>query len=559
MSDKLKILEPEEYLKSFKNPYSKISSDELTTLLYLRGKILNLESISKDTKETKALMLIKDDLHQRNIKIQQITTIQAALRGNQKRNKPKGSMIVNKKVGETMDLFLKEKSTDLSLNGCSLKEIPESISSAASTIQTLDASKNLIEKISDWVCYSLNNVKILNLSHNCLSELPENFKEMKSLEELNLSFNQFETFPNCITFLNLLKLDISYNLLDCIPSSIKTLKELTEIDVSNNVLTKIPKEMLEMSNLKIAHIHENRPEDPDTFKEIEVKLNFFFRQRRDKRRVGVVNPTPSSNAPPSNSPEKKKPIGILKTLHTKSQSWTQSPQPILIASPIVEEDSVHDEPSEMGNIPDIVFETPQNAIRHSMAKVNIPLSLLNALSGSSSKDDDERAKVLQEIVDSEVKYVEFLSILMENYVKPIRGGLITDKKKKIIVTKKEAATLFPPDLTSIFSFNTELLKDLKSKSPQIRHISEIFIRMSPMFKLYIGYTKTYQNSLNEIRFFTKEKKSFSEWCTSVKIKCGMTISSLMVMPIQRIPRYRLLFESVLKVTPEEHPVFSSST
>jgi Leucine-rich repeat (LRR) protein len=559
MSDKLKILEPEEYLKSFKNPYSKFSSDELTTLLYLRGKILNLESISKDTKETKALMLIKDDLHQRNIKIQQITTIQAALRGNQKRNKPKGSMIVNKKVGETMDLFLKEKSTDLSLNGCSLKEIPESISSAASTIQTLDASKNLIEKISDWVCYSLNNVKILNLSHNCLSELPENFKEMKSLEELNLSFNQFETFPNCITFLNLLKLDISYNLLDCIPSSIKTLKELTEIDVSNNVLTKIPKEMLEMSNLKIAHIHENRPEDPDTFKEIEVKLNFFFRQRRDKRRVGVVNPTPSSNAPPSNSPEKKKPIGILKTLHTKSQSWTQSPQPILIASPIVEEDSVHDEPSEMGNIPDIVFETPQNAIRHSMAKVNIPLSLLNALSGSSSKDDDERAKVLQEIVDSEVKYVEFLSILMENYVKPIRGGLITDKKKKIIVTKKEAATLFPPDLTSIFSFNTELLKDLKSKSPQIRHISEIFIRMSPMFKLYIGYTKTYQNSLNEIRFFTKEKKSFSEWCTSVKIKCGMTISSLMVMPIQRIPRYRLLFESVLKVTPEEHPVFSSST
>jgi hypothetical protein len=415
----------------------------------------------------------------------------------------------------------------------------------------LDASKNLIEKISDWVCYSLNNVKILNLSHNCLSQLPENFKEMKSLQELNLSFNQFETFPNCVTSLNLLKLDISYNLLDSIPSCIKSLKELTEIDVSNNVLTKIPEEMLEMSSLKIAHIHENRPEDPDVFKEIEVKLNFFFRQRRDKRRVGVVNPTPSSNAPPSNSPDKKKPLGMLKNLHTKSQSWSQSPQPVSIPSPILEEES-HEEPEL--NIPDIVFETPQNAIRHSMAKVNIPLSLLNALSGSSSKDDDERAKVLQEIVDSEVKYVEFLSILMENYVKPIRGGLITDKKKKIIVTKKEAATLFPPDLTSIFSFNTELLKDLKSKSPQIRHISEIFIRMSPMFKLYIGYTKTYQNSLNEIRFFTKEKKSFSEWCTNVKIKCGMTISSLMVMPIQRIPRYRLLFESVLKVTPEEHPV-----
>ena len=195
------------------------------------------------------------------------------------------------------------------------------------------------------------------------------------------------------------------------------------------------------------------------------------------------------------------------------------------------------------------FETPKNAIRNSMN--SIPLSLLKSLSGSNSKDDHERGNVLQEIIDSESKYVNFLTIMMEIYVKPIRSGITTGKKA--ILNKQESATLFPPDLTSIFSFNTELLKDLKNNGPQIRSISETFIRMSPMFKLYIGYTKTYQNSLNEIRHFTKENKKFAEWCVSQKRKCGQGLSSLMVMPIQRIPRYRLLFESVLKVTPQEHP------
>ena len=33
---------------------------------------------------------------------------------------------------------------------------------------------------------------------------------------------------------------------------------------------------------------------------------------------------------------------------------------------------------------------------------------------------------------------------------------------------------------------------------------------------------------------------------------GVTLSNLLIMPIQRVPRYKMLLESLLKVTPSDH-------
>eukprot|EP01080_Neovahlkampfia_damariscottae_P003754 gene3754-6642_t len=548
-------LNPEDLTNPKNNTYLKYNTDDLSTLIYLRGLTWDFVNISKTTKEEKALILIQDDLKQRKTRIESIIIIQSALRGFSKRAKKK-SIIIRKEVQDSLDLFVKENSKSLGLNSCSLKEIPQKVSDFATNIEILDVSKNLIQNISSWVCYTLVNVKIMNLSHNCLSKLPDEFKELKSIEELNLSFNQFEEFPQTILSLKLTKLDISFNLLECIPSNINSLKELNEIDISHNMLTKLPDEIQDLQNLKIAHIHENRPNDPDQFKEMEIQLNSFFRQRRNKRRVAAPPGNQINSSPEGKTGKKLNPL--IKVLQDRIDG-PKVPQTPIFPPPDKSEEELKDELSPKGmnssDQLDAEFETPQNAIRKSMS--SIPTQLLKSLSGVNAKDDEERAKVLQEIIDSETKYVNFLTIIMESYVKPIRAGIVSGKKQ--ILSKQESATLFPPDLTSIFSFNTELLKDLKNNGPQIRSISETFIRMSPMFKLYIGYTKTYQNSLNEIRHFTKENKKFAEWCVNQKKKCGQGLSSLMVMPIQRIPRYRLLFESVLKVTPEEHPDYELLT
>ena len=59
---------------------------------------------------------------------------------------------------------------------------------------------------------NLSSLKILNLSWNNFTELPEWIGELKSLEELNLWGNKLESLPESINALSSLKvLKLNYN------------------------------------------------------------------------------------------------------------------------------------------------------------------------------------------------------------------------------------------------------------------------------------------------------------------------------------------------------------
>lgn len=93
----------------------------------------------------------------------------------------------------------------------------------------------------------------------------------------------------------------------------------------------------------------------------------------------------------------------------------------------------------------------------------------------------------------------------------------------------------------------------------------IVLEFLPFFKLYFVYC----NEFEEHRAFLERVKSTEEinefksckgWFESIEhtptLK-NMDLLSILVMPVQRLPKYILLFKDLLKHTEETHPDFEN--
>ncbi len=102
----------------------------------------------------------------------------------------------------------------------------------------LDLQMNLLLNISsNWLNSKLSKLKILNLASNQLESFIylDNI-HLPSLQELNLSWNRIEIFPNQIQqWTSLIKLDLSFNKLSSIPRfALMDLQNLTWLSLASN-------------------------------------------------------------------------------------------------------------------------------------------------------------------------------------------------------------------------------------------------------------------------------------------------------------------------------------
>lgn len=110
----------------------------------------------------------------------------------------------------------------------------------------------------------LTKLKMLNISDNQISKIPEEFNLMKSLKVLDISKNDFHQSSlrdwswlsgNLCESLN--SLNMSHNKLQLLPASIIKLKNLNALDVSYNLLKEIPNGIGCLKNLKTFKINNN--------------------------------------------------------------------------------------------------------------------------------------------------------------------------------------------------------------------------------------------------------------------------------------------------------------
>jgi len=196
---------------------------------------------------------------------------------------------------------------------------------------------------------------------------------------------------------------------------------------------------------------------------------------------------------------------------------------------------------------------------------------------ASLKLDDRVLNIANEIIMSERNYVNFLTVIVNNFLTPLKEGF---ENNKLSFEKEFVAPLF--DLFDIHKNHIQLLQELEKYSRYLvtgsnndKNATDLrkdpliaFEAIGSIFANKVGFLKNYQHYLNEynatlyaIRAFAREDTYFGKMIENFEeeqnTKYGLDLRSYIIMPVQRIARYALLLKE-LEENLKENPSLQKS-
>ncbi|KAA8904653.1 RhoGEF domain-containing protein [Sphaerosporella brunnea] len=157
---------------------------------------------------------------------------------------------------------------------------------------------------------------------------------------------------------------------------------------------------------------------------------------------------------------------------------------------------------------------------------------------------------LDELRYTEENYVAKLRELLEDTVKPLKQRRPSSRKGEgSALSPKELDILFPPCLEAIIEVNSQFLERIRDSG--IEEFSKCCLEMFPTFKKpYEEYMQASAEFPQLLAKLTKHKDS------SVSKRVQQTgeqrLRSLIIEPVQRLPRYSLLIDNMVNILPPEH-------
>ncbi len=122
--------------------------------------------------------------------------------------------------------------------------------------QLIVESKGL--KVLPNAILSFKNLRVLDISHNRISSLPDSlFLACLQLEELRYAGNELLEIPKAVYHSTLKVLDVSENHITVISDQIGTCKHLEELDVHANDVSMLPTKYVVLHHLKSIILSEN--------------------------------------------------------------------------------------------------------------------------------------------------------------------------------------------------------------------------------------------------------------------------------------------------------------
>ncbi|EGC39499.1 hypothetical protein DICPUDRAFT_96538 [Dictyostelium purpureum] len=166
------------------------------------------------------------------------------------------------------------------------------------------------------------------------------------------------------------------------------------------------------------------------------------------------------------------------------------------------------------------------------------------------RDIAYREKVQQEILKTEEDYIKNLNLCITHYMIPLY--------EKELINKEQQKMIFS-NIEIIYNFGKTLLEDIRdrcgAKWTAYQKLSDLFLKISAFLKVYSSYVQNYDISievLKELRKSEKFKDALEEIGDFPEIN-NFELDSFLILPVQRIPRYYLLLQDLVKHTWPEHP------
>mmetsp|Transcript_25037 Transcript_25037/g.78451 ORF Transcript_25037/g.78451 Transcript_25037/m.78451 type:complete len:852 (-) Transcript_25037:136-2691(-) len=162
--------------------------------------------------------------------------------------------------------------------------------------------------------------------------------------------------------------------------------------------------------------------------------------------------------------------------------------------------------------------------------------------GEDGKTARWRQAALSEIISSEQTYVAELEVLVDVYYERFN-------EPDAPVDQATVEKLFS-NVQNILVLNQRLLTELLHKQSKGESFIEALRNFTPYLRMYQTYINNYEGATMELKRLMERSDvaAFLRVCDDSHQK-QLTLRDYLVVPVQRIPRYKLLVSEVLKHTP----------
>eukprot|EP00475_Leptophrys_vorax_P007166 TRINITY_DN14543_c0_g1_i1.p1 TRINITY_DN14543_c0_g1~~TRINITY_DN14543_c0_g1_i1.p1 ORF type:complete len:966 (-),score=277.87 TRINITY_DN14543_c0_g1_i1:17-2860(-) len=198
------------------------------------------------------------------------------------------------------------------------------------------------------------------------------------------------------------------------------------------------------------------------------------------------------------------------------------------------------------------------------------------------KMKEQRRLVIEEMLETEKSYVHSLRQVVEKFLQPLEKLCNTDAE----VIPAECVRSIFSSIGGILNVNERFLNSLEARVKDWNDslgIGDVFVQFAPYFNLYKDYINNHENAVDIVRALTgtaqsapsfmskfkgggakklktySKNKKFINFMKATENETGMPLQSFLIMPVQRIPRYRLLLNEAKKNTEESHPDYQKVT
>jgi len=174
---------------------------------------------------------------------------------------------------------------------------------------------------------------------------------------------------------------------------------------------------------------------------------------------------------------------------------------------------------------------------------------------AKKKQHQRRTFIVSEICDTEENYVNGLSHALTVYRAPLLEAARRGKKGAIL-TNEQIKSIFS-NMETIRDYNAvflDLLKSRIAKWDEQTLIGDTFLAVSNLLLSYTEYVNNYSRAISVLGKLRTEIPAFGAFMDQADSEnVNLKLVSILIFPIQRIPRYILLIQDLLKHTNPEHP------
>jgi len=158
----------------------------------------------------------------------------------------------------------------------------------------------------------------------------------------------------------------------------------------------------------------------------------------------------------------------------------------------------------------------------------------------------------QELVDTEKSYCDKMRIMIDKFMKPLEDAVETENE---MLNRVQISLIFK-NIPDIYEFSYKLHRELAEAYSQYDNegpipIATVFLNKFSDWKIYIKYVEDFHSASATLENLKRSPQTdrfnrFMEQCEKSEECNKSNLKDLIVLPIQRFLKYRLLFEGIKK-------------